>query len=170
MIRRCAIVALSALATVLLASGCTIQSPTPAPRVEAAKAEEAPPAKEEAPVLAFAAPAPPPPAAEPKPAAAAVARMTTAVETPLNDDPSQVMGLEPAALESLLGQPEFKRVEPPAEVWQYRGEACVLDVILYTEGAAGPFRVTYYEIRGAAADASAKRRCFRALLLARGPT
>ncbi len=87
---------------------------------------------------------------------------------PLNDDPEQVMGLDDAALEALIGPPGLRRDEPPAQVWQYRGETCVLDVFLYLDDEAQPHRVVYYEIRGDGDGALARRRCFRALLQGHG--
>jgi len=44
-------------------------------------------------------------------------------------------------LRSALGKPDFRRNEPPAEVWQYRGDTCVLDVFLYRQGDT--YRVVY---------------------------
>ena len=32
-----------------------------------------------------------------------------------------------------LGQPDFTRRDPPAEIWQYRSSTCVLNVFLYPE-------------------------------------
>lgn len=46
---------------------------------------------------------------------------------------------------ALLGPPGFRRRDGPAEVWQYRGRACLLDVFLY-DGRKGR-RVAYAEIR-----------------------
>ncbi len=77
------------------------------------------------------------------------------------------MDLEGAALEALLGEPGFRREEINAQVWQYLGESCVLDVYLYSEGASAPYRVAYYEVRAEARDGGAERRCFRGLLLSR---
>ena len=37
------------------------------------------------------------------------------------------------ALVARLGEPDFTRNDPPAEIWQYRGSTCVLDVFLYPE-------------------------------------
>jgi len=42
-----------------------------------------------------------------------------------------LMGAGPAKLEQWLGKPGLVRLDEPAEVWQYRGAACVLDVYLY---------------------------------------
>ncbi len=44
-----------------------------------------------------------------------------------------------------LGQPDFRRSESPAESWQYRQGACVLDVHLYAE--PNGLRVQHAEIR-----------------------
>lgn len=49
-------------------------------------------------------------------------------------DPATLIGLDPGGLESMLGAPELRRREPPAEMWQYRTEACVLDLYLFADG------------------------------------
>lgn len=54
-------------------------------------------------------------------------------------------GLDPAELIALLGEPDFRRRDPPAELWQYRSPDCVLDVFLYGEG--GRYRVVRSETR-----------------------
>jgi hypothetical protein len=41
-----------------------------------------------------------------------------------------------------LGQPNFTRHDPPAEIWQYRGASCVLDLFLYPENG-GDLRVAH---------------------------
>jgi hypothetical protein len=41
--------------------------------------------------------------------------------------------LSTEALIARLGEPDFTRHDPPAEIWQYRGTSCVLDVFLYPE-------------------------------------
>ncbi|MGB8842788.1 MAG: hypothetical protein WCC64_17170 [Aliidongia sp.] len=41
--------------------------------------------------------------------------------------------LSPPALIARLGEPDFTRRDPPAEIWQYRGTNCVLDLFLYPE-------------------------------------
>ncbi len=105
------------------------------------------------------------PPAAPERAARRDARLTPA-EPALNDDPERLIGLDGAAVAALLGWPGFLRDEPPAQVWQYRSERCILDVFLYADGPAGPRRVVYYEIRGDGLDGTGRRRCFRALLLA----
>ena len=86
-------------------------------------------------------------------------------EPVIDDDPARVLGLGPDQLTEILGRPELMRREPPAEIWQYRGESCVFDVFLYEE--AGVVRVTYLEARDESAERIAERSCFNQLLRAR---
>jgi hypothetical protein len=53
--------------------------------------------------------------------------------------------LAPADIVALLGQPDFRRSDPPAEIWQYRRADCILDIFLYAD--AGAYRVLYSETR-----------------------
>jgi len=41
-------------------------------------------------------------------------------------------GLAPYQVAALYGQPDFRRTDPPAEVWQYRSADCVLDLFFYS--------------------------------------
>ncbi len=86
-------------------------------------------------------------------------------EPVIDDDPTRILGLGPDRLTELLGRPELTRREPPAEIWQYRGETCVFDVFLYEE--AGLVRVTYLEARDESAQRVAERGCLNQLLRAR---
>lgn len=60
-------------------------------------------------------------------------------------DPSRLLDLGRTDLSSILGKPAFIRRDMSAEVWQYRTEACVLDLFLYELGQ--DLAVTYYEFR-----------------------
>ena len=42
-----------------------------------------------------------------------------------------LLGANPTKLEQWLGKPGMVRLDDPAQVWQYRGQGCVLDVYLY---------------------------------------
>ncbi len=133
------------------------------PEVEIAVAPEPEPAPEPAAAEPAASePADPQPDPAPEPVEETVARLAPPPE--IDDDPEQLIGLDPGALEALLGAPGLKREDADAQVWQYRGADCVLDAFLYSDGLAEPYRVTYYEIRGDAGDDRARRRCFRSLL------
>ena len=46
---------------------------------------------------------------------------------------ASLKALSTEALVARLGEPDFTRHDPPAEIWQYRGATCVLDVFLYPE-------------------------------------
>ena len=85
-----------------------------------------------------------------------------ALEPEIDDDPQQLMGLAGIELTELLGEPGFRREDADAQIWQYGGGECALDIYLYRGGEALPHRVTYYEFRGGAAG----RPCLRSLLLA----
>ena len=62
--------------------------------------------------------------------------------------PHEFIGMGPGMLEDLLGRPELRRNEPPAEVWQYRAETCVFDLVLYSEPDNDNLsRVTFFEAR-----------------------
>jgi hypothetical protein len=57
-----------------------------------------------------------------------------------------LVGKSDGEVRSELGAPAFRRTDGPAQVWQYRGNACLLDVFLYKEGSGG-FRVKHAELR-----------------------
>jgi hypothetical protein len=58
----------------------------------------------------------------------------------------RLTGLRPTDLVALLGEPSLRRSDPPAELWQYRGAGCVLELYLYREGDA--WRVVHAETGG----------------------
>jgi hypothetical protein len=45
--------------------------------------------------------------------------------------PGDLLGLDEATLRHWFGPPSFVRHDYPAEVWQYRAKACVLELYLY---------------------------------------
>jgi hypothetical protein len=79
--------------------------------------------------------------------------------------PKRVMGLDELAIQQLLGAPRLIRREAPAEVWQYRTAACVLDLFLYDEAAGR--RVTYAEARTAGAEPVPPEPCLNQILATR---
>jgi len=87
---------------------------------------------------------------------------------PVNDDPDQLMGLAPRAVNHLLGPPSLLRAETPAQVWQYTAANCVLDIYLYAENET-PSRshVTYYEIRRTESPGGGTRACFADIIARR---
>ena len=72
--------------------------------------------------------------------------------------PPKVLGLKPHDVQELLGMPKLVRRDDPAEVWQYRSSACVLDVFLYPE-ETGAQQVRYLEARTSAAEPAHTDEC-----------
>ena len=58
---------------------------------------------------------------------------------------SDLKGLAPEQVTALIGDPDLRRVDPPAEIWQYRSADCVLDLYFYDSGASR--RMVYAETR-----------------------
>lgn len=94
-----------------------------------------------------------PPASEPRPA------------PPMEDmpGPGSLIGLTADAVTAVLGAPQFRRSEAPAEVWHYRTKTCFLDLFLYRDGAA--LTVTHIEARGHDVAAIGKKACYLGLLV-----
>jgi len=47
-----------------------------------------------------------------------------------------LIGLGAGDVLARFGEPDLRRAEPPAELWQYRSADCVLEVILYPQSGA----------------------------------
>lgn len=115
-------------------------------------------------------------AADPRIAQAPRAQAAATVAGP-ETSPSQLSAIEPAAgaapligltradVSRLLGTPTLLRREPPAEVWQYAGAACVLHVFIYQEQDGG--RVAHYEAAKRSGRRLAARDCYARLLAGR---
>ena len=99
------------------------------------------------------------------PPAAALAAPTQATERLLASTRPAALapldGLGGAELARRLGEPDFLRREPPAEILQYRGSTCVLDVFLYGDGGAP--RVVYAEARPRGVVGGSAESCLAAL-------
>lgn len=67
-------------------------------------------------------------------------------------DPDELLGLKAGAIEAKLGTPALLRRDGPAQIWQYRGSGCIVDVFLYRT-AAQDDEVTYVDLRGPKAEA-----------------
>jgi len=61
-------------------------------------------------------------------------------------EPARLKGLTTVQITSALGRPGFTRRDAPAEIWQYRGRACTLDLFLYDDD--GRQVVAHYAMRG----------------------
>lgn len=71
-------------------------------------------------------------------------------------EPARLKGLSPLQVRAVLGTPVFMRRDAPAEIWQYRGRGCTLDVFLYDDKAGQS--VAHYAVRSAIA--LGEKECF----------
>lgn len=53
--------------------------------------------------------------------------------TELGGDPRHFEGLDGKEVLAALGDPNFRRRDKPAEIWQYYGPGCILDLFLYDD-------------------------------------
>lgn len=88
--------------------------------------------------------------------------------------PDELMGKTGAEITELLGKPNLVRRETRAQVWQYRGQTCVLDLFFYppeeTKDAApqaGADAVVYFETRGRDAKKVPGASCVNEVVAAR---
>lgn len=75
---------------------------------------------------------------------------------------SMLTGMVAADLQGLMGAPAFRRHETTAEIWQYFGPGCVLDLFLYDDG--GRRRVVHHQLRGQTPGRAPDAACLDALL------
>ncbi len=135
----------------LVLASCTAAPVTPPPPRESGKEPE----RVERQQLE---PPPQTPIVAKPPTQTAVARTSD----PINDNPQQLFGLDAHNVAALLGPASFVRRDGPAEVWQYRAEACVLDVYLYKEVRG--LIVAHIDLRKRLKATQPPRHCFAALL------
>lgn len=102
--------------------------------------------------LGVVAPEPPPPAPTPAPTPLTPAppKATRAVPPPPPPAPVpapdlKVVGLSQEEIQSLLGQPSAMAERPPAKVWQYRAESCVVDIYFYLDVGRNAFYALHYD-------------------------
>ena len=105
--------------------------------------------------------------AAPPPASAPDPRLTAAKTGDLEVRPEQLLGLDADQLTALLGRADFTRTDGPAEIRQFRGSDCVVDVFLYQEPVEGGYRVAHVETRDRGLVGTAERPCVAGLLRAR---
>jgi len=81
-------------------------------------------------------------------------------------DPLRLKGVSAIDARALLGEPDFLRREKPAEVWQYYGQDCVLDLFVYGEGANQI--ISYVDLRARGKASTPDPGCLRTLSGGRG--
>jgi len=75
-----------------------------------------------------------------------------------------LLGLEPKDVQAILGEVSLKRWEGAAQMMQFTGEACILDVYFYEEAPGQAFRATFLAARRASGEGMEAGLCLRALL------
>jgi hypothetical protein len=84
---------------------------------------------------------------------------------PSPDDVASFNGLSAKDVIAALGTPSYRRHDAPAEIWQYYGQSCVLDLFLYDEH--GVQRVAHAEVRGQGGGQSVQGSCLSTLASSR---
>lgn len=80
--------------------------------------------------------------------------------------PEKMLSVRGQDIKSVLREPELIRIEAPTTIWQYRTDACVLDIYFAGETDALLLPVAHYEIRARAkgvSDADIQGTCVREL-------
>ncbi len=76
----------------------------------------------------------------------------------LTDLGARIRGMEKTAIARLLGEPSFIRRDDPAEIWQYRGERCILDIFMYKDGKS--FAAAHVALRSRTVERPADEACY----------
>ena len=79
-------------------------------------------------------------------------------------DPERLIGLSTFQTESLLGTPALQDERPPAKVWTYNAETCVLSIFFYPDINTRVFQALTYEFNAEVKTDEAKRRCLEELV------
>jgi hypothetical protein len=113
-------------------------------------------------------PAPPPPP-EPAPLPAQkpeqlATTMAPVAAPPPGPDPKQLVGLDFAQTQHLLGKPAKQEEKPPAKVWVYNGTNCDLTIFFYADINTRQFRALTYEIKNHQATEGTDDQCLAQLI------
>ena len=71
--------------------------------------------------------------------------------------PKDLVGKSGLQITSAIGAPAFRRKDGEAQIWQYRGTNCLLDVFLYRDGTS--LKVKYAELRRRATGGLSESAC-----------
>jgi hypothetical protein len=82
-------------------------------------------------------------------------------------EPDSLTGVGISQVFGILGEPEFIRKDHPAEIWQYRGQHCTLDIFLYQATTGIPHKVDYIETRPKPGGPSSNKNCLISILKGR---
>lgn len=101
-------------------------------------------------------PPPPPAAPEPEEPEAEVAELPEGFAELVGSGESEVV--------RALGDPNWFEDIPPARMWQYASQNCVLQLYFFMELSTRDFRVLSYELESGYDDGNADQQCFDELL------
>ncbi len=79
-------------------------------------------------------------------------------------DPERLIGLSTFQTESLLGMPALQDERPPAKVWTYNAQSCVLSIFFYPDINTRVFQALTYEFNAEVKTDAARRRCLEELV------
>ena len=137
----------------LAVSGCGLM-----PKGEAATTTAAAPAGL---AVARVSPQPAPGPAQPEPI-----RPEPAPPAKIYPEPAYLSDLDGSRVMALLGVPNLKRHDDPAEIWQYQTRACTLHLFLYRAAKGDAYKVRHFETRARGKDRVSEKACFVGLLKA----
>ncbi|RED51470.1 hypothetical protein [Aestuariispira insulae] len=91
-----------------------------------------------------------------------------AAPEPVNDNPMQFMDMSTRQLSEAVGRPHMVRRDGPAEVWQYRGDGCVLDLFLYDQ--ENELQVKHVDLRSQSLADDSLKACLADMIRKRNHT
>ena len=115
-------------------------------------------------------PAPPPVAVQPKPKRPPVheTHEAKAPETVASIDPNSLVGLDPPAVERLLGAPSNISKADPSLVWTYVAPECSFQIFFYPDLKTSLFHALKYAgVGGNGGPLDASQPCIRSILTAK---
>ena len=86
--------------------------------------------------------------------------------TPTHPNIKILKGKTSDKLTELLGAPDFRRTDKPAELWQYRHDKCSVDLFMYPRDGGG-LGVDFLDVRTFGNQGLSPQACFVAILKAR---
>ena len=75
-----------------------------------------------------------------------------------------MIGLDRDQITALFGTPHFRRLDKPADLWQFSNKKCALDLFLYRIRDGNIFKVTHAEVRILNKVKVTKTACFETLI------
>ena len=87
--------------------------------------------------------------------------MLNDISKPFILSPQVMVGLFAEDVQKMFGVPDFKHYDPPAEIWQYQKEVCLLDIFLYVnKQQSNKLRVRHAEVRSRSISKISQENCF----------